>query len=27
MGFLELEEFEPEFARLGIRSAVEAYDA
>ncbi len=27
MGFLELAEFEPEFARLGIRSAVEEYDA
>ena len=27
MGFLELEEFEPEFARLGMRSAVEEYDA
>ena len=27
MGFLELKEFEPEFARLGIRSAVDEYDA
>lgn len=27
MGFLKLEEFEPEFARLGMRSAVEEYDA
>lgn len=27
MGFLELEEFGPEFARWGMRSAVEEYDA
>jgi hypothetical protein len=27
MGFLALEEFEPEFARWGIRTAVEEHDA